>query len=220
MPPGPGSAPVWGRAARAVRWSARGASHRRQGPPSSCKARGSAEAGANLSVIQVRVIAALAADELEGAGIAAFHQALHDAGPGAAGWPCSRGRADQQRGGSSGPGRAARVRREGHPGDQAAGCWYRCPVSAGRTGAYFQVGSFIICRGLEQHDNAEFRIITGFRQPVRCRQGAAAGGPGDQRAGRCLGAGRATPGLGLDTPGVWNVSLWPGPGQPVSCLPC
>jgi hypothetical protein len=42
-------------------------------------------------------------------------------------------------------------------------------VSAGLTGAYFQVGSFIICRGLEQHDKAECRRITGFRQTVRCR---------------------------------------------------
>jgi hypothetical protein len=41
-------------------------------------------------------------------------------------------------------------------------------VSAGLTGAYLQVGSFIICRGLEQHDKAECRSITGFRQPGRC----------------------------------------------------
>jgi hypothetical protein len=47
LPPrGPGSAPVRGRKARAVRWPARGPSHTLQGPPSSCKARGSAEAGA------------------------------------------------------------------------------------------------------------------------------------------------------------------------------
>jgi hypothetical protein len=36
--------------------------------------------GRDLGVIQVRVIAALAADELKRAGIAAFHPALHDAG--------------------------------------------------------------------------------------------------------------------------------------------
>jgi hypothetical protein len=41
-----GLRPLWGRTARAVRWSAKGASHALQGPPSSCKARGSAEAGA------------------------------------------------------------------------------------------------------------------------------------------------------------------------------
>ena len=74
-------------------------------------------------------------------------------------------------------------------------------VSAGLTGAYFQVGSFIICRGLEQHDKAECRRITGFRQTVRCRQGASAGGPGDQRAGRYLGAGRVMSRPGLGTPG-------------------
>ena len=34
----------------------------------------------DLGVIQVRVIAALAADELKRVGIAAFHPALHDAG--------------------------------------------------------------------------------------------------------------------------------------------
>jgi hypothetical protein len=74
-------------------------------------------------------------------------------------------------------------------------------VSAGLTGAYFQVGSFLICRGLEQHDEAESRRITGFRQPVRCWRGASAGGPGGQRAGRWLGARRATSRPGLDT--VW-----------------
>jgi hypothetical protein len=44
-------------------------------------------------------------------------------------------------------------------------------VSAGLTGAYFQVGSFIICRGLEQHDKAECRRITGFRQTVLVQAG-------------------------------------------------
>jgi hypothetical protein len=38
--------PPFGDGRPAVRWSARGASHTRQGPPSSCMARGSAEAGA------------------------------------------------------------------------------------------------------------------------------------------------------------------------------
>ena len=36
--------------------------------------------GRDLGVIQVRVIAALAADELKGVGVAAFYPALHDAG--------------------------------------------------------------------------------------------------------------------------------------------
>ncbi len=46
-PKGPGSAPLGRWTARAVRWSARGGSDSRRGPPSSCKARGSAEAGAS-----------------------------------------------------------------------------------------------------------------------------------------------------------------------------
>ena len=93
------------------------------------------------------------------------------------------------------------------------------PVSAGLTGAYLQVGSFIICRGLKQHDNAEFRRITGYRQPVRCRQGASADGPQNQRAGRCPGTVRATFRPGLGAPALER-ELWPGPGQPVSCLSC
>jgi hypothetical protein len=36
--------------------------------------------GRDLGVIQVRVIAALAADELKRAGVVAFYPALHDAG--------------------------------------------------------------------------------------------------------------------------------------------
>jgi len=36
--------------------------------------------GRDLGVIQVRVIAALAADELKRVGVAAFYPALHDAG--------------------------------------------------------------------------------------------------------------------------------------------
>jgi hypothetical protein len=77
-------------------------------------------------VIRVRVIAALAADELEGAGVAAVRLALRDAGR-----PTPQGR------------RAA------------VAALVSMSVSARLTRAYLQVGSFIICRGLERHDKAE-----------------------------------------------------------------
>ena len=50
------------------------------GLPPACTARGCAAAAGDLGVIQVEMIAALAADELERAGVAAFHPAVHYAG--------------------------------------------------------------------------------------------------------------------------------------------
>ena len=75
-------------------------SHTLQGLPPACTAGGSAAAAGDIGVIQVGMIAALAADQLEHIGVAAFHPAVHDPAAGAAryavlpwpGWP-AKGRA-------------------------------------------------------------------------------------------------------------------------------
>src|SRR6266704_2240371 len=61
-------------------FGARGGSHTLQGPPPAGTAADPLQPRGDLGVIPVGMIAAPAADQLERAGAAAFHPAVHDAG--------------------------------------------------------------------------------------------------------------------------------------------
>jgi hypothetical protein len=77
-------------------------------------------------------------------------------------------------------------------------------VSPGLTGAHLPAGSFVFCRGLEQHNDPQFRSMIAFRQTHAVRAGGvgwliptasplrAVQVPG----ARGLGRGLVTPGSG------------------------
>jgi hypothetical protein len=149
--------------------------------------------GRDLAVIQVWVIAALAADELKRIGVAAFYPARHDAGR-----PAPQGR----RAAVAGPTRrrerreilvvTARRRvtgivRSARYGN--ASPTIRGPDAGGDAGvsrahgAHLPAVVVIFCRGLEQHDNPQFSRMTAFKQHMQCIPGASAGR--SRRPARC-----------------------------------